>query len=87
MYCLVLQGETNQRILGQKNGHKVRDSWVFWFCLKKKNMNLNIHVINVECFLTAIFFISIAEWFHQTGTDQWFDQTCQHHLFPEEEAT
>lgn len=33
-------------------------------------MNLNIHVINVECLLTTIFFISIAEWFHQTGTDQ-----------------
>lgn len=32
-------------------------------------MNLNIHVINVECLLTTIFFISIAEWFHQTGTD------------------
>lgn len=86
MNCLVLQGETNQRILGQKNGHKVRDSWALWSCLKKKNINLNIHVINVE-FLLTIFLISIAEWFHQAGTDQWFDQTCQHHLFPEEETT
>lgn len=33
-------------------------------------MILNIHVISVECLLRTIFLISIAEWFHQTGTDQ-----------------